>query len=100
MCIRDSSNRMNHYPSELSGGERSRVAVARALINKPAIVLADEPSGNLDIENAKKLIKLFEKINKEFDQSIVIATHDKEIASIGNKNYFLDKGSLSISDTV
>jgi len=94
------SNRMNHYPSELSGGERSRVAVARALINKPAIVLADEPSGNLDIENAKKLIKLFEKINKEFDQSIIIATHDKEIASIGNKNYFLDKGSLSISDTV
>ena len=94
------SNRMNYYPSELSGGERSRVAVARALINKPAIVLADEPSGNLDIENAKKLIKLFEKINKEFDQSIVIATHDKEIASIGNKNYFLDKGSLSTPDTV
>ena len=94
------SNRINHYPSELSGGERSRVAVARALINKPAIVLADEPSGNLDIENAKKLIKLFEKINNEFDQSIVIATHDKEIASIGNKNFFLDKGSLSISDTV
>ena len=94
------SNRMNHYPSELSGGERSRVAIARALVNKPAIVLADEPSGNLDIGNAKQLIKLFEKINKEFDQSIVIATHDKEIASIGNKNYFLDKGSLSISDTV
>ena len=94
------SNRMNHYPSELSGGERSRVAVARALVNKPAIVLADEPSGNLDIGNAKQLIKLFEKINNEFDQSIVIATHDKEIASIGNKNYFLDKGSLSISDTV
>ena len=94
------SNRINHYPSELSGGERSRVAVARALVNKPAIVLADEPSGNLDIGNAKQLIKLFEKINKEFDQSIVIATHDKEIASIGNKNYFLDKGSLSISDTV
>jgi len=94
------SNRINHYPSELSGGERSRVAVARALVNKPAIVLADEPSGNLDIGNAKQLIKLFEKINKEFDQSIVIATHDKEIASIGNKNFFLDKGSLSISDTV
>jgi len=94
------SNRMNHYPSELSGGERSRVAVARALVNKPAIVLADEPSGNLDIGNAKQLIKLFEKINKEFDQSIVIATHDEKIASIGNKNYFLNKGSLSISDTV
>jgi len=94
------SNRMNHYPSELSGGERSRVAVARALVNKPAIVLADEPSGNLDIGNAKQLIKLFEKINKEFDQSIVIATHDEKIASIGKKNYFLNKGSLSISDTV
>tara|TARA_B100001142_G_scaffold176612_1_gene176237 strand:+ start:590 stop:1264 length:675 start_codon:yes stop_codon:yes gene_type:complete len=94
------SNRMNHYPSELSGGERSRVAVARALVNKPAIVLADEPSGNLDIGNAKQLIKLFEKINKEFDQSIVIATHDEKIASIGNKNYFLNKGSLLISDTV
>ena len=94
------SNRMNHYPSELSGGERSRVAVARALVNKPAIVLADEPSGNLDIENAKKLIKLFEKINKEFDQSIVIATHDEKIASIGNKKFFLDKGSLFITDSV
>ena len=94
------SNRMNHYPSELSGGERSRVAVARALVNKPAIVLADEPSGNLDIGNAKQLIKLFEKINKEFDQSIVIATHDEKIASIGNKKFFLDKGSLFITDTV
>ena len=94
------SNRINHYPSELSGGERSRVAVARALVNKPALVLADEPSGNLDTDNAKKLIKLFEKINKEFEQSIVIATHDEKIASIGNKKFFLDKGSLSITDTV
>ena len=85
------SNRINHYPSELSGGERSRVAVARALVNKPALVLADEPSGNLDTDNAKKLIKLFEKINKEFEQSIVIATHDEKIASIGNKKFFLDK---------
>ena len=94
------SNRMNHYPSELSGGERSRVAVARALVNKPAIVIADEPSGNLDIDNAKILIKLFKKINREFEQSIIIATHDDKIASIGNKNYFLNKGSLSVTDTV
>ena len=94
------SNRINHYPSELSGGERSRVAVARALVNKPALVLADEPSGNLDTDNAKKLIKLFEKINKEFEQSIVIATHDEKIASIGNKKFILDKGSLFITDTV
>ncbi len=94
------SDRMKHYPSELSGGERSRVAVARALVNKPAIVIADEPSGNLDIDNAKILIKLFKKINREFEQSIIIATHDDKIASIGNKNYFLNKGSLSVTDTV
>ena len=96
----DLNSRLNHYPSELSGGERSRVAVARALVNKPALVLADEPSGNLDTDNAKKLIKLFEKINKEFEQSIVIATHDEKIASIGNKKFFLDKGSLFITDSV
>jgi len=94
------SDRMKHYPSELSGGERSRVAVARALVNKPAIVIADEPSGNLDLDNAKILIKLFKKINREFEQSIIIATHDDKIASIGNKNYFLNKGSLSATDTV
>ena len=94
------SDRMKHYPSELSGGERSRVAVARALVNKPAIVIADEPSGNLDLDNAKILIKLFKKINREFEQSIIIATHDDKIASIGNKNYFLNKGSLSVTDTV
>ena len=94
------SKRISHYPSELSGGERSRVAVARALVNKPAIILADEPSGNLDAGNAKKLIQLFEKIKKELDQSIVIATHDKKVASIGNKSYVLDKGTLSKTDII
>ena len=94
------SKKMNNYPSELSGGERSRVAVARALINKPAIILADEPSGNLDEANADILINLFQKINREFEQSIVIATHDKKVASIGNKNFILDEGSLSLSDVI
>ena len=94
------SKKMNNYPSELSGGERSRVAVARALVNKPAIILADEPSGNLDVANADKLIHLFQKINREFEQSIVIATHDKKVASIGNKNFILDEGSLSLSDVI
>jgi ABC-type lipoprotein export system ATPase subunit len=94
------TKRINHYPSELSGGERSRVAIARALVNKPAIIIADEPSGNLDMENADKLIQLFIKINKEFDQSIIIATHDKNVASIGSKSFILSKGSLSESDII
>ena len=93
-------SRIKHYPSELSGGERSRVAIARALVNKPALILADEPSGNLDIENAEKLIQLFKKINDELDQSIVIATHDKNVASIGDKNLMLNKGLLSSSDII
>lgn len=94
------TKRINHYPSELSGGERSRVAIARALVNKPAIIIADEPSGNLDMENADKLIQLFIKINKEFDQSIIIATHDKNVASIGSKSFILKKGSLSKTDII
>lgn len=94
------SKRMSHYPSQLSGGEKSRIAIARALINKPTIVLADEPTGNLDIENAEKLIQLFKKINNDFDQSFVIATHDPKVALIGNKKYYLNKGILSNSDPV
>ncbi|MFL3026234.1 MAG: ABC transporter ATP-binding protein [Candidatus Neomarinimicrobiota bacterium] len=94
------SKRMSHYPSQLSGGEKSRVAVARALINKPTVVLADEPTGNLDIENAEKLIQLFKKINNDFGQSFVIATHDPKVALIGNKQYYLNKGILSNSDPV
>tara|TARA_B100000686_G_C16702713_1_gene924400 strand:+ start:214 stop:888 length:675 start_codon:yes stop_codon:yes gene_type:complete len=94
------SKRMSHYPSQLSGGEKSRIAIARALINKPTVVLADEPTGNLDIENAEKLIQLFKKINNDFDQSFVIATHDPKVALIGNKKYYLNKGILSNSDPV
>ncbi|MED5248034.1 MAG: ABC transporter ATP-binding protein [Candidatus Neomarinimicrobiota bacterium] len=94
------SKRMSHYPSQLSGGEKSRIAIARALINKPNVVLADEPTGNLDIENAEKLIQLFKKINNDFDQSFVIATHDPKVALIGNKKYYLNKGILSNSDPV
>ena len=94
------SKRMSHYPSQLSGGEKSRVAVARALINKPTVVLADEPTGSLDIENAEKLIQLFKKINNDFGQSFVIATHDPKVALIGKKQYYLNKGILSNSDPV
>ena len=89
------SERKDHFPSQLSGGERSRVAVARALMNKPKLVLADEPTGNLDEKNANKLIDLLVKINKDFRQAIVLTTHNPKIARIGHKQFFLENGSLS-----
>ena len=87
-------DRMNHYPSELSGGERSRVALIRAIINRPSILFADEPTGNLDEKNSKILVDLLIKINKDFGQSIVLTTHNPDIASIGDRQFILDNGSL------
>tara|TARA_B110000196_G_C21071658_1_gene627790 strand:- start:167 stop:841 length:675 start_codon:yes stop_codon:yes gene_type:complete len=92
--------RFDHFPSQLSGGERLRVAVVRALMNDPKIIMADEPTGNLDKFNADKLIKLFKKINNDFNQSIVVTTHNPDVASIGNKKYNLDKSLLSLIDRV
>ena len=89
------SERKDHFPSQLSGGERSRVAVVRALMNKPKLVLADEPTGNLDEKNANKLIDLLGKINKDFHQAIVLTTHNPKIARIGHKQFLLENGSLS-----
>ncbi|MEE8341749.1 MAG: ABC transporter ATP-binding protein [Candidatus Neomarinimicrobiota bacterium] len=86
--------RQDHYPSELSGGERLRVAVLRALINDPSIIFADEPTGNLDAENAKKLLQLFKSISKDFEQSLVITTHNEDVASIGDSRLILDNGTL------
>lgn len=86
--------RKDHYPSQLSGGERSRVAVLRAMINQPSLILADEPTGNLDVKNARKLIDLFVEINKDFGQSIVLTTHNPDIASIGDRKLILDDGQL------
>tara|TARA_B100001996_G_scaffold381583_1_gene371305 strand:- start:79 stop:753 length:675 start_codon:yes stop_codon:yes gene_type:complete len=88
-------DRKNHFPNQLSGGERSRIAIARALINKPAVLLADEPTGNLDKENANKLVNLLIKINNEFDQAIVLTTHNPEVADIGHKQFILENGSLA-----
>ena len=92
--------RLDHFPSQLSGGERLRVAVVRALMNDPKIVMADEPTGNLDKSNSDKLIKLFKRINNDFKQAIIITTHNPDVASIGNKKYNLDKSSLSLIDKV
>ncbi len=79
------ADRAKHKPSELSGGEQQRVAVARAIINKPSIVLADEPSGNLDSANAKKLHNLFFELRKEFEQTFVIVTHNLELAQMADR---------------
>jgi lipoprotein-releasing system ATP-binding protein len=79
------SERLDHKPSELSGGEQQRVAVARALINNPSVILADEPSGNLDSENKNELHKLFFRLRDTFGQTIVIVTHDRQLAGMSDR---------------
>jgi len=88
------SNRANHKPDELSGGEQQRVAVARALINSPSIILADEPSGNLDSKNAEELHNLFFKLNKELEQTFVIITHNQEFANLANRKLEMKDGKI------
>jgi len=79
------SDRLDHKPSELSGGEQQRVAVARALVNNPSVILADEPSGNLDTENENELHKLFFKLRDTFNQTIIIVTHDRQLADMSDR---------------
>ncbi|MGM9806260.1 MAG: ABC transporter ATP-binding protein [Candidatus Aphodosoma sp.] len=79
------ADRMEHRPAELSGGEKQRVAVARALVNKPDVILADEPSGSLDSHNRLELYRLFAGLRSEFGQTIVIVTHDSELASFSDR---------------
>ena len=79
------AHRANHKPGELSGGEQQRVAVARALVNRPAVVLADEPSGNLDSENATALHQLFVDLRNQLDQTFVVVTHNEELADIADR---------------
>ncbi len=88
------SEREEHKPGELSGGEQQRVAVARALINNPAVVLADEPSGNLDSENSEELHKLFFSLRKELYQTFVIVTHNKELARMADRIITLHDGHV------
>lgn len=87
-------HRMLHKPSELSGGESQRVAIARALINDPAIVLADEPTGNLDSKTGAQIIDMLLKMNKERNKTFIIVTHDLSLLKYGNKNIYLRDGKI------
>ena len=87
-------NRINHYPNEISGGERQRVAVIRALVNNPCLVLADEPTGNLDRENSQILLKLMSNLCLKYQQSFVIATHDQSIIEIADRVLYLKDGNI------
>ena len=89
------SHRINHKPNELSGGEQQRVAVARALINKPAVIFADEPSGNLDTLSAENLHQLFFKLRDEFGQTFVIVTHNEELANMADRKLVMVDGQIS-----
>lgn len=88
------SDRLDHKPSELSGGEQQRVAVARALINDPEVILADEPSGNLDTENKKELHKLFIRLRDQFEKTLVIVTHDRELAGMADRIITMKDGLI------
>ena len=88
-------HRAHHLPNEMSGGEQQRVAIARALINEPALLLADEPTGNLDSANAVAVHELLLKLNKELGQTIVVVTHNKELAALGATNWSMTDGKLS-----
>lgn len=90
------SHRINHFPSELSGGEQQRVAVARALVNKPSVIFADEPSGNLDTNSAENLHELFFKLRDNFGQTFVIVTHNEELANLADRKLVMSDGKFIV----
>ena len=90
------SHRINHKPNELSGGEQQRVAVARALINKPDVIFADEPSGNLDTHSAENLHQLFFQLRDELGQTFVIVTHNEELANMADRKLVMVDGQISL----
>lgn len=87
-------NRLSHLPSELSGGQQQRVSIGRALMNNPAILLADEPTGNLDSKNSKEIIELLRRFNKELNQTVIIITHDERIALSADRIIAVEDGKI------
>ena len=94
------ADRANHKPNELSGGEKQRVAVARALVNEPAVILADEPSGSLDTKNKAELHQLFFDLRDKFGQTFVIVTHDEQLAAITDRTIHMKDGLLMPENTI
>jgi len=86
--------RMSHYPSQLSGGETQRVAIARALANKPEVILADEPTGNLDTKSGKEILDLLVKLNKKQNLTLILVTHESYIASYAKKRIYIKDGQI------
>lgn len=88
-------NRLDHLPNQLSGGQQQRVSIVRALVNNPALMLADEPTGNLDSENSKEIISLLRQFNKEFNQTVIIITHDEKIANSADRVITIEDGKIT-----
>ena len=88
-------NRLDHLPNQLSGGQQQRVSIGRALVNNPALMLADEPTGNLDSENSKEIISLLRQFNKEFNKTVIIITHDEKIANSADRVITIEDGKIT-----
>ena len=94
------SHRYDHLPAELSGGEQQRVAIARALVNKPEIIFADEPTGNLDSKNGEQVMKLLLELTSEDHTTLVVVTHDQSLAKFGDRTLIVKDGNISSNETV
>lgn len=88
-------HRLDHLPNQLSGGQQQRVSIGRALVNNPALMLADEPTGNLDSENSKEIISLLRQFNKDFNQTVIIITHDEKIANLADRVITIEDGKIT-----
>lgn len=92
--------RMDHHPAQLSGGQQQRVAIARALVNEPSILMGDEPTGNLDTKTSREVIEIFEKLNREKNLTVILVTHDQEVARFAHRTIVLRDGNIICDTTV